>query len=126
VRYAGTPITVSLAVAEGVTEIGVADRSWPAAIGSSGTLRAARPTEEGIALAEGGRGLLIVDALADDWGVTAVGEGKQVWFRRRIATRWPYADACVCHGEDLAAQRLASGRRAVAIQGPWDGDRGRP
>jgi anti-sigma regulatory factor (Ser/Thr protein kinase) len=29
----------------------------------------------------GGRGLLLVEALADDWGVTPHGEGKTVWAR---------------------------------------------
>jgi hypothetical protein len=27
-----------------------------------------------------GRGLRIVDALADDWGITPYGAGKTVWF----------------------------------------------
>lgn len=31
----------------------------------------------------GGRGMLIVDAIADEWGVTARSTGKEVWFRLR-------------------------------------------
>ena len=31
-------------------------------------------------VAEGGRGMLIVDALASDWGVVERGPGKVVWF----------------------------------------------
>jgi anti-sigma regulatory factor (Ser/Thr protein kinase) len=32
------------------------------------------------ALAESGRGLQIIAAIADDWGIRAMAEGKQVWF----------------------------------------------
>lgn len=38
-----------------------------------------RPREAGL-LEEGGRGLALVDSLADDWGVQRVGGGKVVWF----------------------------------------------
>lgn len=31
-------------------------------------------------LAESGRGLQIIAAIADDWGIRAMAEGKQVWF----------------------------------------------
>jgi anti-sigma regulatory factor (Ser/Thr protein kinase) len=34
--------------------------------------------------AENGRGLMILDAFADDWGVAPLPEGKQVWFRLNI------------------------------------------
>jgi anti-sigma regulatory factor (Ser/Thr protein kinase) len=36
----------------------------------------------GVLLAEGGRGLLLVEAVTDRWGVTphSTGEGKTVWF----------------------------------------------
>ena len=33
------------------------------------------------ALAEGGRGLRVLDALAGDWGITPGSNGKTVWFR---------------------------------------------
>lgn len=32
-------------------------------------------------LDERGRGLLVVDAIASDWGTTRQGSGKCVWFR---------------------------------------------
>ncbi len=34
--------------------------------------------------AEAGRGLRIVDVLADAWGVSPMAEGKRVWFRLRV------------------------------------------
>lgn len=40
------------------------------------------PQDDG---ALGGRGLALVDALADDWGVDDHPDGKAVWFRLRVA-----------------------------------------
>ena len=43
-----------------------------------------RPVRAVEALAEGGRGLLLVDAVTDDWGVEPLpGGGKTVWFECR-------------------------------------------
>jgi anti-sigma regulatory factor (Ser/Thr protein kinase) len=39
--------------------------------------------------AESGRGLVILDAFSDDWGVAPLPEGKQVWFRLHIAGPHP-------------------------------------
>ena len=38
------------------------------------------------ATAERGRGLTIVDQIADDWGVHELPEGKRVWFRLALRT----------------------------------------
>jgi anti-sigma regulatory factor (Ser/Thr protein kinase) len=38
-----------------------------------------RPTDAAV-LATGGRGLALVDRLADSWGVTKILPGKSVWF----------------------------------------------
>jgi anti-sigma regulatory factor (Ser/Thr protein kinase) len=35
--------------------------------------------------AESGRGLIILEAFSDDWGVAPLAQGKQVWFRLHIA-----------------------------------------
>jgi anti-sigma regulatory factor (Ser/Thr protein kinase) len=35
--------------------------------------------------ASGGRGLHLVEALADRWGVTPNGQGKRVWFRLQVS-----------------------------------------
>jgi len=37
-----------------------------------------------VQLTESGRGLQIIDALAEQWGVRDVGEGTEVWFRLRV------------------------------------------
>ncbi|MFD9411965.1 ATP-binding protein [Streptomyces sp. NPDC059989] len=39
-----------------------------------------RPSREGDALAEGGRGLLLVEAVTDRWGTLPIPTGKTVWF----------------------------------------------
>ncbi len=39
--------------------------------------------------AERGRGLNIVEQLADDWGVLQLGEGKRVWCRLAVRTPAP-------------------------------------
>jgi anti-sigma regulatory factor (Ser/Thr protein kinase) len=70
VRYAGTDLTLvvrwdhllTVAVRDGRPEL-----CHPAAADPG-------------ALAEGGRGLQIVAAISRDWGVTAAGGGKVVWF----------------------------------------------
>jgi anti-sigma regulatory factor (Ser/Thr protein kinase) len=108
-----------LAVADGVIEVGVSDdeprlpRATPPQLPISG---------QGIdepRLAEGSRGLLLVKALADEWGATSLVDGKQVWFRLS-AEGWAYRSACRCHSDDLDQVRLGSGHYALAILGPWD------
>lgn len=44
-------------------------------------LRPDSPGDDPLSLEEDGRGLLLVEALATDWGWTANGTGKRVWFR---------------------------------------------
>jgi anti-sigma regulatory factor (Ser/Thr protein kinase) len=117
--HAASGPVISAAVAEGALEVGVAD----------GEPHLPRPTlVEGIGqtlpgadalLGEGGRGLLLVDALADEWGAAQLARGKQVWFRLDTA-HWPYRTACRCDAEDSGRVRLESGRYAIAIPGPWD------
>jgi anti-sigma regulatory factor (Ser/Thr protein kinase) len=110
---------ITLAVAAGMIEVGVAE------VGSSrSTIPAQRevlmPSVPDV-LRESGRGLTIVEALSHDWGVaSANGGGKQVWFRRPVAARWPYTAACVCSIHSPMAHRLPSGHVAVAVPGPWD------
>jgi anti-sigma regulatory factor (Ser/Thr protein kinase) len=105
----GDVVTVTVAVAEGVAEIGVSDRSSDLPEQRSRTWRA-----------EGGRGLRLVDLVALEWGVVSVAGGKQVWFRLDIDASWPHRTDCPCGGDDLERVRLESGRYAVAAHGPWD------
>jgi hypothetical protein len=99
---------VTVAVAEGVAEIGVSDRSSDLPQQQPRTWRA-----------EGGRGLRLVDLVALEWGVAPVAGGKQVWFRLDVDS-WPHRTDCPCGGDDLERVRLESGRYAVAANGPWD------
>lgn len=48
-----------------------------------------------------GRGMLIVDAIADEWGVTQLAAGKEVWFRLRTppAAR---SGLCDCPGSSTS------------------------
>ena len=119
VGHASSDLALVVAVAEGILEIGVTD-SHPQSISF------VKPKREDMTvaareevLAEGGRGLLLVGLLADEWGVVGLPQGKQVWFR--LSTNdWSYNSACPCHGDDLGRVRLESGRYALAVAGPWD------
>ncbi|GHH33718.1 hypothetical protein GCM10018773_04750 [Streptomyces candidus] len=52
-----------------------------------------RPSRTVKALAESGRGLLLVDAVTDDWGVEPLpGGGKTVWFECRTLRTGDGAD----------------------------------
>jgi anti-sigma regulatory factor (Ser/Thr protein kinase) len=117
VQYTSAPITLTLAIADGMIEVGVTD-SGPsdAMISTWGGMQ--RPVA-GV-LSESGRGLIIVEALAHDWGISANGSGKQVWFRRPVAADWPYIDTCVCRIDNPTGHRLPSGRDATAVRGSWD------
>lgn len=115
VRHAHSPARVVVALAGETLEVGVTDvepraRLRPVPVPASSV-------EDDITwLRGGGRGLQLVDALADEWGVASLAEGKQVWFRLSVPG-WLHAAACVCAGEDVDAVRLASGRRVVAMAG---------
>jgi len=132
-------VSLTLAVADGELEIGVTDedptrlpvRSGPGT--PEGLAAPAVPAELGAEpgppwltdpsapmWAEGGRGLRLLDSLADDWGVARLAGGKQVWFRLSVPDRWPYRTQCPCGGDDLEAVRLESGARVLAVAGPWD------
>lgn len=107
VLHARTILDVALSVAEGVLELSVSDRD----------ARSPRPRpQRADDAATGGRGLLLVEALSDDWGVAERMEGKQVWFRVAAPAGWQYADACVCReAAGDAHRRTASGRRVALI-----------
>jgi hypothetical protein len=62
-----------------------------------------------------GRGLLILDAVADEWGITKRADGKEVWFA--VPVEWQPSAPCPC---EEATGPTASGRRCRHVQGPWD------
>lgn len=115
VQHAGSATGVSVSVADGTLEVGVSDGSQVPPRPPGG-----RETTSG-RLAESGRGLHLVDELADAWGTEVLPEGKQVWFRLVVGSDWPHLTSCPCGGEDLERVRLESGRYAVQVPGPWAG-----
>ena len=78
VVHARTVLEVSFAADEQGFEVGVSDHDqrWP-------------PLEHGLTeparsdtiLMGGGRGLVVVEALADEWGIARTSNGKRVWAR---------------------------------------------
>jgi anti-sigma regulatory factor (Ser/Thr protein kinase) len=77
------------------------DRNPTSYVGSSGSVA-------------GGRGLLIVDALADEWGVAERADGKEVWLTMPL--QWAHEQECVC--DQHRSARPGQGR--VHMAGPWD------
>lgn len=110
VRHARSGPAITVAMADGLLEVGVTDAQSDEA---PHVLSIADPT------AVRGRGMAIVEALAADWGVKALPEGKQVWFRLE-APDWTFSTDCQCHGEGEDKVVLASGHQVLANPGPWD------
>ena len=73
VEHAGTSIELRAGVSEGRLRVEVAD-------GCGDLPHARTPDAERI----GGRGLLLVDQLADRWNVETTPVGKTVWFERSL------------------------------------------
>lgn len=122
--HAQSPVHVTAAVADGVLEVAVGDhdRHAPRVRRSSepgSALTEALVRDRGL-LSEGGRGLPLADAMADEWGIAIINGGKQMWYRLSIDRAWAYRTACPCAGTDLDRVRLESGRYALAVAGPWD------
>ncbi len=109
--HARTEVKVTVAVADGVAEVGVAD-------GSASPPQSRPPVVTG----ESGRGLHLVEQVAEEWGVVPTSHGKQVWFRLDVGSDWPHRTDCPCDEEELDRVRLETGRYAVAAPGPWDED----
>ena len=116
VVHAATPITVTMSLVGEYLEVAVSDDSprapilRPARVDLDADIRALieqTPQElaegtpsKGLHIGPagsiaGGRGLLIVDAVADEWGVAARATGKAVWFRLRSPAAPRIAD-CKC------------------------------
>jgi anti-sigma regulatory factor (Ser/Thr protein kinase) len=117
VVHARSDTVVTVTVDEGVVEIAVRDRE-PTALSAPHAAHP-RPPDEVALIAEGGRGLVLVDALADEWGTVPLGDGKQVW-ARLTSSDWSHRSACQCRREHPDRVTLSSGRYALALAGPWD------
>jgi anti-sigma regulatory factor (Ser/Thr protein kinase) len=121
VIHAQSQVHVTATVADGLLEIAVSDHELKAQMPySHETVILHSAVSDGDGLSEDGRGMWLVDAISDAWGVATLGPGKQVWFRLSVDENWAHRTACPCHGEDLERTRLASGRFAIAVAGPWD------
>ena len=134
VVHARTPLLTSFSCAEGIAELAVFDGSP-----SLPTMRAVRTNllrdidragERQKLLGErlddrdpaldvgeagsiaGGRGLLLVAALAAEWGVSPRSDGKAVWARTPTPPGWPHAVGCPCATAGRSLE-LASGNRVV-------------
>ena len=116
--HARSDTALTMAVADGTLEVGVTDRAPGVPLHRAESGAPAQPPKD--SHAEGGRGLRLLELVADEWGVVDLPEGKQVWFRLDVGEGWPHRTCCPCGGEDLERVRLESGRYAVATPGPWD------
>jgi phosphoserine phosphatase RsbU/P len=116
--HAGSGLHLVVAVSDGVLELAVSDHDHLSAA-------AVRPRSENVGeeepqvIAEGGRGLLLIDSLADEWGVAQQGQEKQVWCQLNT-DEWAFGSDCGCRSQHDDRVRLASGRYALAMPGPWD------
>lgn len=137
VLHARTRSTVTISVAEGVVEVSVADSS-PARpsprprrtdlIGDLDGLSDDRPTDGpsdrewtvgDAGSVTGGRGLHVVDALADQWGVRPHTEGKSVWLTVDTPAEWPHQYRCVCAASPT--HTTASGHPVARMTPPTGG-----
>ena len=101
---AGFEVVVSLA--DGAVEVGVRDCDPEV----RSVVRHSADAD-----AESGRGLALVDGVADEWGTVVLDQSKTVWFRLEVADSARDARNCGCN--DPAFGRsvlLASGRRIRA------------
>ena len=136
VLHARTPISLELCVAAGVVEVAVVDDAAgqptvrPGRADLLGDLDAVsldaldlcdRHPDLVVGAAGGvaaGRGLLLVEALADRWGVTPRdGGGKAVWAQLSARQPWTYDGDCRCAGSSAFT---AGGAAVRHITGPWD------
>lgn len=144
VLHARTPISVVIAVAEGCLEVDVLDSNPRPPVtrahredlladldvllargetASPGDATGGDDRDPGLVVGEAGsivagRGLQLVNAMSDEWGVEERADGKSVWLRIAAPENWPYLPRCGCPGEGRA---LTAARHPVlAIPEPWD------
>lgn len=115
ILHARTPIVVTVAVAEGSAEIAVTDRNLQTPrlrphrhdlLGDLDAMPAGAednpdPRHPGLQYGPSGsvaagRGLIILDAITESWGVTQHVSSKDVWARLQVPADWPYLSSCDC------------------------------
>lgn len=114
VTHGGTTSGLTVALAGTCLEVGVSDLS-PGRPPPRQDAQAPghEPAETADPLAESGRGMLLIDALADTWGVQDLPDGKQVWFRFQLDRATSDAAPCACEDDAADATTLVSGARVV-------------
>ena len=127
VLHAATPVTVSVSCVEDVLEISVFDGSPVLPVprrvdevpsDDDGT----RPHVQDAGESARGRGLLLVDALVAEWGISPQSDGKAVWIRTPVPAGWENPGGCPCrHGQARESTQLASGARVVVADPPSRG-----
>jgi phosphoserine phosphatase RsbU/P len=116
VLHASGQPRVTASVAEGILEIGVSDLDPHMPGQVRGPPAASQSVDEIPALSDSGRGLLLVDEVADEWGTTRADGGKHVWFRLDVAL-WSHRKACHCREPHPDRLKLISGRDALHSPG---------
>lgn len=129
--HAGTPIMVTVGVAQGFLEVNVGDgssqlpriravrtdldadittlldgRGKPAHIADRDPRMHVGPA----GAVFGGRGLLLIEALVDTWGARLLEKGKVVWFRLPLPPGWHDHEPCTCTAS-MPCLELGSGQR---------------
>jgi hypothetical protein len=137
VLHARTASTLTVSVAEGNVEVSVADRSEalpelrPARDDVLADLDAIEelpenyhPERVDLSTVVGdagsvfsGRGLILVDLLAERWGARSRSGGKAVWLTTSAPETWPWQYDCLCTAEP--SHRTASGHPVAHMAGPW-------
>jgi anti-sigma regulatory factor (Ser/Thr protein kinase) len=133
-RHARTPLEVSISSENAMVEIAVCDGSpvlptlrpqrtnldsdITQMLAAEQTLGAILPDDDPrLSVGEagsltGGRGLLLVQAIAAQWGASPLSDGKAVWIRTPVPEGWPHAVGCPCATSPKATP-LASGHHVV-------------
>ena len=138
VLHAGTPITVTASLTQHTIEVGVADRDARAPVRRPARADLLTDLDAVITHADpfaddrhtawhvgpagpvtAGRGLLVLDTIADQWGVARRSAGKEVWFVLAAADSTPRR-SCPC--DDASPFPIGSGRRVATTAGDPGGE----
>jgi serine phosphatase RsbU (regulator of sigma subunit)/anti-sigma regulatory factor (Ser/Thr protein kinase) len=133
VLHAATPVTVSISCGEDMLEISVFDGSPVMPVlrrvdELPGDDDGTRPHVQDAGESARGRGLLLVDALVAEWGISPQSDGKAVWARTPLPAGWEQPGGCPCRNPaGRESWPLASGAEVVVadetrrgVPGPVD------